>query len=209
MIFTLEEMSQRLDSIWMAWGQPPAPLDVRLTPIALAPGVMQHFEQALQVSLPEDFRYLLSHYDFDRLSLGGVTFASESYIDDLVQVNSLLADPMDQRLFQWWGEGPRPGSLIQIGHFDSYCVLLDCASGQVRFFNVEDELPLDHHFLARNSDCFVRCAGTVSIARSQLGNFTVPIAEVIQESGAPPDCVFWLDLAGFPADGVVRPIRLQ
>lgn len=138
-------------------------------------------ERELSIKLPEDFRLLISEFDFGNLTIGPVSFGfSCDYTDMLLELNTTL---------RWWGPSARPESMIMVANSDPFAIMLDVGSGEV--LAMDAELGYERATLiARDFASFFAGLGTTVLLRNQTENKKELAQRIANEIGS-DDLEFW------------------
>ena len=188
MFLKLDEIARKLDQIFLPLEQE-GMTGMRLLPQKDATSIMQA-QKSLNVNFPAKFTKLLSKFDLGEFEICNVSFGSRGdYASELVRLNSV-----DEFGGKWWSGEERPANLIVFAVGDPWIFLLDCASGAVYAWLLEDEELCSRRVASDFEKFFIAIASTY-IAR--LNGETMPSSEQIlnfvQADGVALD--FWQEMA--------------
>ncbi|MFZ6874092.1 hypothetical protein ACO0LF_18700 [Undibacterium sp. Di27W] len=138
-------------------------------------------ENRLSVKFPEDFRQLISEFNFGNLVIGPIGFGSSClYTDELLKLNTQV---------QWWGHGARPASLIMVANSDPFAIILDVCGGHM--LAMDAELGYERATrIARSFDAFFIGLGTAILLRNQTEK-KEEMAQAIADAVGSKDIGFW------------------
>lgn len=182
-LLTLKEISDGLDKEFLHLE--PMLTGYRLitksTPSDLIGGV----ESKLSVTLPSDFRDIISQFDFGNLTIGPIAFcASGDYPDELVELNTDVC---------WWGSGSRPSNLLMIANSDPFVILLDVQSGFVLALDSDTGWESSTK-VAEDFRKFLMGLGTVMLKRNETPDRSLLAKAVFADVGS-ENLEFWSALA--------------
>ena len=192
MFLKLNQIAQKLDQIFLPLEQEGMTgmrlllqNDVKATTQAL-----KNSQEALGVNFPAKFTKLLSKFDLGNFEICNVSFGCRGdYASELVRLNSV-----DEFGGKWWSGEARPANLIVFAVGDPWIFLLDCASGAVYAWLLEDEELCSRRVASDFEKFFIALASTY-IAR--LNDEALPSAQQIlnfvQADGVALD--FWQEMA--------------
>ncbi|BBB64203.1 hypothetical protein UNDKW_5930 (plasmid) [Undibacterium sp. KW1] len=142
-------------------------------------------EATLGVKFPNEFRTIISEFDFGMLTIGPIVFCAKGdYIQELIDLNTSVC---------WWREGQRPENMIMIGNSDPFTILLDVNSGCV--FAMDPEVGWEKSkIIAGNFLDFFRGIGTAMLMRNEIDDRR-GLAQGIFENVKSEDLEFWSQLA--------------
>ena len=133
MLFELDEIAKKLDQIFLPLEQE-GMTGMRLLPQKDVSAFMQA-QKSLGVNFPAKFTKLLSKFELGNFEICNVSFGSRGdYASELVRLNSV-----DEFGGKWWSGEERPANLIVFAVGDPWIFLLDCASGAVYAWLLEDK----------------------------------------------------------------------
>ena len=192
MFLKLDEIAQKLDQIFLPLEQEGMTgmrlllqNDVKATTQAL-----KNAQEALGVNFPAKFTKLLSKFNLGNFEICNVRFGSKGdYVSELVRLNSV-----DEFGGKWWSGEARPLNLIVFAAGDPWIFLLDCTSGAVYAWLLDDE-EICSRCIASDFEKFFIALASIDIAR--LKDKAMPLAEQIlkfvkaDEKALP----FWQEMA--------------
>ena len=187
MFLKLNQIAQKLDQIFLPLEQE-GMTGMRLLPQKDALAFMQA-QKSLGVSFPAKFTKLLSKFDLGNFEICNVSFGSRGdYASELVRLNSV-----DEFGGKWWQGEARPANLIVFAVGDPWIFLLDCTSGAVYAWLLEDEEFCSRRVASDFEKFFIALASTY-IAR--LNDEALPSAQnilnFVQADGVALD--FWQEM---------------
>ncbi|GKX59011.1 SMI1/KNR4 family protein [Leminorella grimontii] len=181
MLLTIEEIARRLSEKFQ-----PLVEELDLGDLLLKKRTTEsdsaEVERVLGIALPDEFKDIISHYDFDDFSLGNVHFSSgeKGYVQQLIAVN----EPDD--FSQWWTGDTRPEGIIVIALTDPYTLLLNTLDGAVYAMTSESSME-DVERVASSFSLFIRGVGSAF--------FDVGGADEIPKAvGAQASTSFWREV---------------
>ena len=170
MFLELDEISQKLDQIFLPLEQDGI-TGMRLLPQKDAASIMQA-QKSLAVNFPAKFTNQLSKFELGNIEICNVSFGARGdYASDLVRLNSV-----DEFGGKWWQGEERPANLIVFAVGDPWIFLLECASGKVFAWRIDDE-ELCSRCVASDFERFFIALASIYIAR--LNDEALPSAEQI------------------------------
>ena len=170
MFLKLDEITKKLDQIFLPLEQE-GMTGMRLLPQKDASAFKQA-QKSLGVDFPAKFTELLSKFDLREFEICNVSFGSRGdYASELVRLNSV-----DEFGGKWWSGKERPANLIVFAVGDPWIFLLDCTSGAVYAWLLEDEELCSRRVASDFEKFFIAIASTY-IAR--LNDETMPSAQQI------------------------------
>ncbi len=192
MFLKLDEIAQKLDQIFLPLEQEGMTgmrlllqNDVKATAQAL-----KNAQEALGINFPAKFTKLLSKFDLGNFEICNVKFGSKGdYASEIVRLNSV-----DEYGGKWWQGEARPLNLIVFAAGDPWIFLLDCTSGAVYAWLLDDE-EICSRCIASDFEKFFIALASIDIAR--LKDKAMPLAEQIlkfvkaDEKALP----FWQEMA--------------
>ena len=188
MFLKLDEIARKLDQIFLPLEQEGI-TGMRLLPQKDALAFMQA-QKSLGVSFPAKFTKLLSKFELGEFEICNVSFGSRGdYASELVRLNGV-----DEFGGKWWQDGARPANLIVFAVGDPWIFLLDCASGAVYAWLLEDE-ELCSRCVASDFEKFFIALASTYIAR--LNDEALPSAQHILNFVQADDTArpFWQEMA--------------
>ena len=188
MFLKLDEIAIKLDQIFLPLEQD-GMSGMRLLPQKDALAFMQA-QKSLGVNFPAKFAKLLSKFELGNFEICNVSFGSRGdYASELVRLNIV-----DEFGGKWWSGEARPVNLIVFAVGDPWIFLLDCTSGAVYAWLLEDEELCSRRVASDFEKFFIALASTY-IAR--LNDEALPSAQQIlnfvQADGVALD--FWQEMA--------------
>ena len=192
MFLKLDEISQKLDQIFLPLEQEGMTgmrlllqNDVKATAQAL-----KNAQEALGINFPAKFTKLLSKFELGNFEICNVSFGSRGdYTSELVRLNSV-----DEFGGKWWSGEERPANLIVFAVGDPWIFLLDCTSGAVYAWLLDDEENCNR-CIASDFEKFFIALASIYIAR--LNEETLPsteqILKFVQADGRA--LLFWQEMA--------------
>ena len=188
MFLKLDEIARKLDQIFLPLEQDGI-TGMRLLPQKDDLEFIQ-VQNSLGVNFPAKFTELLSKFDLGNFEICNVSFGCRGdYASELVRLNSV-----DEFGGKWWSGEARPANLIVFAVGDPWIFLLDCASGAVYAWLLEDEELCSRRVASDFEKFFIALASTY-IAR--LNDEALPSAQQIlnfvQADGVALD--FWQEMA--------------
>ena len=192
MFLKLNQIAQKLDQIFLPLEQEGMTgmrlllqNDVKATAQAL-----KNAQEALGINFPAKFTKLLSKFDLGNFEICNVKFGSKGdYASEIVRLNSV-----DEYGGKWWQGEARPLNLIVFAAGDPWIFLLDCTSGAVYAWLLDDE-EICSRCIASDFEKFFIALASIDIAR--LKDKAMPLAEQIlkfvkaDEKALP----FWQEMA--------------
>ena len=170
MFLKLDEIAKKLDQIFLPLEQD-GRTGMRLLSQKDASALMQ-VQKSLDVNFPAKFTKLLSKFELGEFEICNVSFGSRGdYESELVRLNSV-----DEFGGKWWQGEARPANLIVFAVGDPWIFLLDCTSGAVYAWLLEDD-ELCSRRVASDFEKFFIALASIYIAR--LNDETLPSAEHI------------------------------
>ena len=170
MFLKLDEITKKLDQIFLPLEQE-GMTGMRLLPQKDASAFKQA-QKSLGVDFPAKFTELLSKFDLREFEICNVSFGSRGdYASELVRLNSV--DEFDGK---WWSGKERPANLIVFAVGDPWIFLLDCTSGAVYAWLLEDKKLCSRRVASDFEKFFIAIASTY-IAR--LNDEALPSAKQI------------------------------
>ena len=188
MFLKLDEIVRKLDQIFLPLEQDDI-TGMRLLPQKDASAFMQA-QKSLGVNLPAKFTKLLSKFELSNFEICNVSFGSRGdYASELVRLNSV-----DEYGGKWWQGEARPANLIVFAVGDPWIFLLDCASGAVYAWLLEDKKLCSRRVASDFEKFFIALASTY-IAR--LNDEAMPSAQNILNFVQADDTAlsFWQEMA--------------
>ena len=188
MFLKLDEIARKLDQIFLPLEQE-GMAGMRLLPQKDASKLMQA-QKSLGVNFPAKFTKLMSKFDLGNFEICNVSFGSKSdYTSELVRLNSV-----DEFGGKWWSGEDRPANLIVFAVGDPWIFLLDCTSGAVYAWLLEDKKLCSRRVASDFEKFFIALASTY-IAR--LSDETLPSAQKILNFVQADDTAldFWQEMA--------------
>ena len=188
MFLKLDEITKKLDQIFLPLEQE-GMTGMRLLPQKDASALMQA-QKSLGVNFPAKFTELLSKFDLGEFEICNVSFGSRGdYASELVRLNSV-----DEFGGKWWQGEERPANLIVFAVGDPWIFLLDCTSGAVYAWLLEDKKLCSRRVASDFEKFFVALASTY-IAR--LNDEAMPSSEQILNFVQANDTAlsFWQEMA--------------
>ncbi|WP_459903176.1 SMI1/KNR4 family protein [Campylobacter concisus] len=192
MFLKLDEIAQKLDQIFLPLEQEGMTgmrlllqNDVKATTQAL-----KNAQEALGVNFPAKFIEFLSKFDLGNFEICNVKFGSRGdYASELVRLNSV-----DEFGGKWWNGETRPLNLIVFAVGDPWIFLLDCTSGAVYAWLLDDK-EICGRCIASDFKKFFIALASIDIAR--LNKETLPsteqILKFVQTDGKA--LLFWQEMA--------------
>jgi len=170
MFLKLDEITKKLDQIFLPLEQDGI-TGMRLLPQKDALAFMQS-QKSLGVNFPAKFTKLLNKFDLGEFEICNVSFGSRGdYASELVRLNSV-----DEFGGKWWQGEARPVNLIVFAVGDPWIFLLDCTSGAVYAWLLEDKKLCSRRVASDFEKFFIALASTY-IAR--LNDEAMPSAQQI------------------------------
>ena len=170
MFLKLDEITKKLDQIFLPLEQE-GMTGMRLLPQKDASAFKQA-QKSLGVDFPAKFTELLSKFDLREFEICNVSFGSRGdYASELVRLNSV-----DEFGGKWWSGKERPANLIVFAVGDPWIFLLDCTSGAVYAWLLEDKKLCSRRVASDFEKFFIALASTY-IAR--LNDEALPSAQQI------------------------------
>ena len=188
MFLKLDEIARKLDQIFLPLEQE-GMTGMRLLPQKDATSIMQA-QKSLGVDFPAKFTELLNKFDLGEFEICNVSFGSRGdYASELVRLNSV-----DEFGGKWWQGEARPANLIVFAVGDPWIFLLDCTSGAVYAWLLEDKKLCSRRVASDFEKFFVALASTY-IAR--LNDEAMPSSEQILNFVQANDTAlsFWQEMA--------------
>ena len=188
MFLKLDEIARKLDQIFLPLEQDGI-TGMRLLPQKDTLALIQA-QETLGVNFPAKFTKLLSKFDLGNFEICNVSFGSRGdYASELVRLNSV-----DEFGGKWWQGEARPANLIVFAVGDPWIFLLDCTSGVVYAWLLEDEELCSRRIASDFEKFFVALASTY-IAR--LNDEAMPSAQQILNFVQADDAAlsFWQEMA--------------
>ena len=188
MFLKLDEITRKLDQIFLPLEQE-GMTGMRLLPQKDATSIMQA-QKSLGVDFPAKFTELLNKFDLGEFEICNVSFGSRGdYASELVRLNSV-----DEFGGKWWSGEERPANLIVFAVGDPWIFLLDCTSGAVYAWLLEDKKLCSRRVASDFEKFFIALASTY-IAR--LNGKTMPSAQQILNFVQADDVAldFWQEMA--------------
>ena len=188
MFLKLDEIAKKLDQIFLPLEQDGI-TGMRLLPQKDDLEFIQ-VQNSLGVNFPAKFTKLLSKFDLGNFEICNVSFGSRGdYASELVRLNSV-----DEFGGKWWSGEARPANLIVFAVGDPWIFLLDCTSGAVYAWLLEDKKLCSRRVASDFEKFFVALAITY-IAR--LNVEAMPSAEQILNFVQADDTAldFWQEMA--------------
>ena len=188
MFLKLDEITKKLDQIFLPLEQD-GMSGMRLLPQKDALAFMQA-QKSLGVNFPAKFRELLSKFELGNFEICNVSFGCRGdYASELVRLNSV-----DEFGGKWWQGEARPTNLIVFAVGDPWIFLLDCTSGAVYAWLLEDKKLCSRRVASDFEKFFIALASTY-IAR--LSDEALPSAEQILNFVQADDAAldFWQEMA--------------
>ena len=192
MFLQLDEIRQRLDVIFLPLEQEGV-TGMRLLTQSDADAstrALENAQEALDVKFPLAFLHLVCKFDFGEFEVCNVCFGARGdYASELVRLNST-----DEYGGKWWHGDTRPANLIVFAVGDPWIFLLDCTSGAVYAWLLEDEELCSRRVASDFEKFFVALASTY-IAR--LNGEAMPSAQQILNFVQADDAAldFWQEMA--------------
>ena len=188
MFLKLDEIARKLDQIFLPLEQDGI-TGMRLLPQKDDLEFIQ-VQNSLGVNFQAKSTKLLSKFDLGNFEICNVSFGCRGdYASELVRLNSV-----DEFGGKWWSGEARPANLIVFAVGDPWIFLLDCASGAVYAWLLEDEELCSRRVASDFEKFFIALASTY-IAR--LNDEALPSAQQIlnfvQADGVALD--FWQEMA--------------
>ena len=188
MFLKLDEVARKLDQIFLPLEQEGI-TGMRLLPQKDALAFMQ-VQKSLGVNFPAKFTKLLSKFELGEFEICNVSFGSKGdYASELVRLNSV-----DEFGGKWWQDENRPVNLIVFAVGDPWIFLLDCTSGAVYAWLLEDKKLCSRRVASDFEKFFIALASTY-IAR--LNDEALPSAKQILNFVQADDTAlpFWQEMA--------------
>ena len=188
MFLKLDEVARKLDQIFLPLEQEGI-TGMRLLPQKDALAFMQ-VQKSLGINFPAKFLEFLSKFNLGNFEICNVSFGSrDDYASELVCLNSV-----DEFGGKWWQGKARPVNLIVFAVGDPWIFLLDCTSGAVYAWLLEDEKLCSRRVVSDFEKFFIALASTY-IAR--LNDETLPSAQNILNFVQADDTAldFWQEMA--------------
>ena len=188
MFLKLDEIAKKLDQIFL-------PLEQEgITGMGLLPqkdaSALVQAQKSLGVNFPAKFTKLLSKFELGEFEICNVSFGSRGdYESELVRLNSV-----DEFGGKWWSGEERPANLIVFAVGDPWIFLLDCTSGAVYAWLLEDKKLCSRRVASDFEKFFIALASTY-IAR--LSDEAMPSAQQILNFVQADDTAldFWQEMA--------------
>ena len=188
MFLKLDEIARKLDRIFLPLEQD-GMTGMRLLPQKDASALVQA-QNSLGVNFPAKFTKLMSKFELGNFEICNVSFGSRGdYASELVRLNSV-----DEFGGKWWQGEARQANLIVFAVGDPWIFLLDCTSGAVYAWLLEDDELCSRRVASDFEKFFIALASTY-IAR--LNDKTLPSAEQILNFVQADDVAlyFWQEMA--------------
>ena len=188
MFLKLDEIARKLDQIFLPLEQEGI-TGMRLLPQKDASALMQ-VQKSLGVNFPAKFTELLSKFDLGNFEICNVSFGTrDDYTSELVCLNSV-----DEFGGKWWQGEARPANLIVFAVGDPWIFLLDCTSGAVYAWLLEDKKLCSRRVASDFEKFFIALA---SIYVTRLNGETMPTSEQILNFVQADDAAldFWQEMA--------------
>ena len=188
MFLKLDEIAKKLDQIFLPLEQDGI-TGMRLLSQKDASALMQ-VQKSLDVNFPAKFTKLLSKFELGEFEICNVSFGSRGdYASELVRLNGV-----DEFGGKWWQGEARPANLIVFAVGDPWIFLLDCTSGAVYAWLLEDEKLCSRRVASDFEKFFIALASTY-IAR--LNDEAMPSAQNILNFVQADDTAlsFWQEMA--------------
>ena len=188
MFLKLDEIARKLDQIFLPLEQD-GMTGMRLLPQKDASKLMQA-QKSLGVNFPAKFAELMSKFDLGNFEICNVSFGSRGdYASELVRLNSV-----DEFGGKWWSGEDRPANLIVFAVGDPWIFLLDCTSGAVYAWLLEDKKLCSRRVASDFEKFFIALA---SIYITRLNGETMPPTEQILKFVQADDVAldFWQEMA--------------
>ena len=192
MFLKLDEIARKLDQIFLPLEQE-GMSGMRLLPqkdLKATVQALKNAQETLGVSFPAKFTKLLSKFELGNFEICNVSFGSRGdYASELVRLNSV-----DEFGGKWWHGEARPANLIVFAVGDPWIFLLDCASGAVYAWLLEDKKLCSRRVASDFEKFFIALASTY-IAR--LNDEAPPSAQQILNFAQADDTAlpFWQEMA--------------
>ena len=192
MFLKLDEIARKLDQIFLPLEQE-GMSGMRLLPqkdLKATVQALKNAQETLGVSFPAKFTKLLSKFELGNFEICNVSFGSRGdYASELVRLNSV-----DELGGKWWHGEARPANLIVFAVGDPWIFLLDCASGAVYAWLLEDKKLCSRRVASDFEKFFIALASTY-IAR--LNDEALPSAKQILNFVQADDTAlpFWQEMA--------------
>ncbi|MCD8213838.1 MAG: SMI1/KNR4 family protein [Campylobacter sp.] len=181
MIYELDEIEALLDEIY-------APLEkesisgMRLLR-AQSCVDFKFIEKALDVVFSEDFKRIVSAYEFDNLEINNISFGTRNdYAKELIRLNSV-----DEFGGKWWQGQSRPKGIIVVALSDPYTYAVRCASGEIYAMLGGERAKMVCESFAK----FIQIMATIDINRRKFQSCDVQ--EIIKFSGS-NEREFWQEI---------------
>ena len=188
MFLKLDEIARKLDQIFLPLEQEGI-TGMRLLPQKDALAFMQ-VQKSLGINFPAKFLEFLSKFNLGNFEICNVSFGSrDDYASELVCLNSV-----DEFGGKWWQGKARPVNLIVFAVGDPWIFLLDCTSGAVYAWLLEDE-ELCSRRVASNFEKFFIAIASTYIARlnDEAPSSAQQILNFVQADDVALD--FWQEMA--------------
>ena len=188
MFLKLDEIAKKLDQIFLPLEQE-GMTGMRLLPQKDASALVQA-QKSLGVNFPAKFTELLSKFDLGNFEICNVSFGCRGdYASELVLLNSV-----DEFGGKWWQGEARPVNLIVFAVGDPWIFLLDCTSGAVYAWLLEDKKLCSRRVASDFEKFFIALASTY-IAR--LNGEALPSTKHILNFVQADDTAipFWQEMA--------------
>ena len=187
MFLKLDEIARKLDQIFLPLEQD-GMSGMRLLPQKDASALVQA-QKSLGVNFPAKFTKLLSKFDIGNFEICNVSFGSrDDYASELVRLNSV-----DEFGGKWWSGEARPANLIVFAVGDPWVFLLDCTSGAVYAWLLEDKKLCSRRVASDFEKFFIAIASTYI---AKLSDEALPpakqILNFVQADGVALD--FWQEM---------------
>ena len=192
MFLKLNQIAQKLDQIFLPLEQE-GMTGMRLllqNDIKATAQTLKNAEKALGVNFPAKFLELISEFDLGDFEICNVSFGCRGdYTSELVRLNSV-----DEFGGKWWQGEARPLNLIVFAIGDPWIFLLDCTSGAVYAWLLDDE-EICSRCIASDFKKFFIVLASIDIAR--LNEETLPSTEQILKFVQADDraLLFWQEMA--------------
>ena len=188
MFLKLDEIARKLDQIFLPLEQE-GMTGMRLLPQKDASALMQ-VQKSLVVNFPAKFTELLSKFNLGEFEICNVSFGSRGdYASELVRLNSV-----DEFGGKWWQGEARPANLIVFAVGDPWIFLLDCTSGVVYAWLLEDKKLCNRRVASDFEKFFIALASTYM---ARLNDEALPSAQHILNFVQADDAAldFWQEMA--------------
>ena len=188
MFLKLDEIARKLDQIFLPLEQEGI-TGMRLLPQKDALAFMQA-QESLGVNFPAKFTELLNKFDLGEFEICNVSFGSRGdYASELVRLNSV-----DEFGGKWWQGEARSVNLIVFAVGDPWIFLLDCTSGAIYAWLLEDEELCSRRVASDFEKFFIAIASTYI---AKLSDEAMPSAKQILNFVQADDAAldFWQEMA--------------